>query len=163
MSSPAFWKDLEQFIHLFNNRVQFPYIVSASKQEFILQRLSQKQKLKLKASSIFLLANTIYCFCIFCWCFKQGNFNKQLTVEQIFLILFEFFISACFISLHFIMSFTPEVLPPILNTMTFLEKKIQSRFGIWFIIYFQNVIQTYLIIFRFPSNQQIQQLGFVLH
>lgn len=158
MSSPAFWKDLEKFLHLYKNRVQFPYIISASKQEVILLQFSPKQKLKLQASSIFLLANTIYCFCILCWCIKEGNSDKQLRIEHILFILIQFFMSACFMSIHFVVSFTPEVLPCNLNTIAFLEKKIQSKLGISFIIYFQNLTQP--IIYRSSSNGL--QIYFVL-
>lgn len=140
MSSLAFWKMLEKFVHLFRNRVQFPYIISASKQEVILLRLSPKQKLKLQASSIFLLINTIYCFCILCWSFKQGNSDNQLKAEHILLILIQFFISACFISMHFVISFTPEVMSSILNTMACLEKKVKGKQKFSGIICFQNLL-----------------------
>lgn len=127
MSSPAFWKVLEKFFHLFKNRVQIPYTISTLQQEITALHLSRKDKLKLQASSMFLLIITIYWFVCLCWCFQQRNTDSQLSTEQILLLLMSFVISACFISVHLVMSFRTEVIPMILNTISILERRIRGK------------------------------------
>lgn len=128
MSSPRFFKVLVKFFLRLKNRVQFPYtyVLTKDRQEIVLLDHPRKDKLKLQASSIFLLLDAIYCFVCLCWCYKQRK-DRQLRIEQILIILLQFFLSACFMTIHFVISFRPDVRPAILNAMVGLEKRIQSK------------------------------------
>lgn len=127
MSTPEFWKLLDKYFIRFKTRVQFPYSLSQVRQEVRLLHLSRRDKLKLQASSLFLLVHTLYCFSGLCWCFKQRNTERQLSSELILLILLQFFLSACFIAIHFVLSFLSDVPPAILNAMALLETRVKSK------------------------------------
>lgn len=132
MSTLAFWEVANKFFLLFKNRVQFPYTVAVHQQQVGLRHLSLAQKFRLKASSIFLLANTVYCFGCLCWCYTQRRAKQQLRIETILLTVLQLFLSSCFMTIHFVISFRPEVPLLILNTMARLETRVKGKRLIYF-------------------------------
>lgn len=148
MSTQEFWKVLQKFYLLFKNRVQFPYTFSLKTQEVIMLDLSRNQKLKLTSSSVFLLANTVYCFFILCYNLRKTS--KQLKIEQLLLISLQFFLSACFMAIHFVISFRCEVPVLVLNAMARLDRRIQCIICIYYTVN-TFTISTVFIIPRFRS------------
>lgn len=129
MSTPGFWKVLEEFSLRFKSRLELPFSVSVLQQKIQIRQLSPKSKLKLKISFFILLTHTIYCFLALCWFWtrKSSISDELLGHLRIFLILAKFNAPACVLSMHFVISFRPQLFPAILNPMTRFQGMVASK------------------------------------
>lgn len=127
MSTPKMWKVVEELIL----RYKLPFVINVSRMEIRTVPLSAQSKFKLQMSFAILLTYTVYCFAslFYWWIQKSGIQTDELELElvRIFITLIEFNCCAVVLSMHFVISFRPQVILGILNPIESLQKRIKSK------------------------------------
>lgn len=127
MSTPGLWEVFEYFVLCYRNTTNLPWTVSGARQEMKLLAISPKTKFKLQLASIIVATHTLHCFLALFWCLARPSFLEGLSLTQIFGLLSGFFGPACLVAMHFIISFTPEIIPAILSPIPGLQERIAGE------------------------------------
>lgn len=126
MATPEMWKVLQTFVRRYKTHTNLPWSVSALRQNIKMLPISSKDKFSRQLTSVLLLIHTLYCLLLLGWCWARSSQNN-LSLGQIFAALFCFIVPSCFLAMPFVLSFTPHVIPTILNTITGFQNKMRGN------------------------------------
>lgn len=129
MSSTEMWLILEEFALRFNNRLGLPWMVSVHQQKIKMLPISLKTKMKLQTSLLCLFSHSIFCLFSLYWLWtgQSSIEDDKLELVKYFVLFGMLCLSFGLLAVHFIISFSPEVIPTILNPIPHFQTKLKSN------------------------------------